>query len=127
MLPVLLPRVRRANGLLVLTLLLPVVVFVIIGRTVEIQKDIEKRAFGLAGSSSAGAGICEFIQTLCLLMYSRSDNVCLTPHQYTRHPCPSRQEQATKLCFSLSSRIAHLATTINPARPRTLLHPTPPS
>ena len=40
-----------------LALLLPVVVFVVIGRTVEIQKqqDLEERAFGIG--SSAGAGI----------------------------------------------------------------------
>jgi hypothetical protein len=53
-----------SKGPILLALLLPVVVFVIIGRTVEIQKEadldagLSRRAFNLAERSSAGAGIC---------------------------------------------------------------------
>jgi hypothetical protein len=55
----------------VIVLLVPIVVFLVIGRTVEIEKatreglplaetrDIVKRRFGLAGGSSAGAGLSE--------------------------------------------------------------------
>jgi len=90
LLPSLLPSrmtrsLRRAP--FVLALLLPIVTFIIIGRTVEIERDripayvpdmgshegsaeIVKRAFsatkklGLSGTSSAGAGISEFLMHL---------------------------------------------------------------
>jgi hypothetical protein len=60
----------------VLALVVPIVAFLIIGRTVEIKKALEegqpplggiekieavvKRKFGLAGGSSAGAGLSTF-------------------------------------------------------------------
>lgn len=65
-------NLRRAP--ILLALLLPIVSFLVIGRTVEIKKAAEenagealmltkriaKREFGLAGGSSAGAGISKF-------------------------------------------------------------------
>lgn len=79
MLPSLLPSrmtrsLRRAP--ILLALLLPVVAFLVIGRTVEIKKaadeamgGMDKRALGLSGSSSAGAGISELLSAFATVRW----------------------------------------------------------
>ena len=103
---------RRAP--ILLALLLPIVAFLVIGRTVEIQKSLQdeipplggelsvvevanavaspsKRGFGLAGGSSAGAGLSQlFINPYMACNTDHPSNphgLPLAPPQYSSPSC----------------------------------------
>jgi hypothetical protein len=127
---------RRAP--FVLALLLPIVTFIIIGRTVEIERDrppayvpdmgdpedtaeIVRRAFsatkkfGLSGTSSAGAGISRLYksQLVTVLTVSNTHPLPLPSSMYIVDPFPAGTRKTNFIPLSRSGRV--------PCRPPTIL------
>ena len=127
----------------VLTLLLPIVTFIIIGRTVEIARDritypdvneVTERALtdvvagtlGLAGTSSAGAGISTSsslgIETSMLTRnYSKIDTIPIATHLYTLDTFPTRPKQASVVPTPSDSIVPDRSVTVSTWSACTLL------
>jgi len=146
MLPTLLPP-RMTRSLrrvpMVLALLLPVVAFLVIGRTSEISKaaadaadgsvptipeevaaatNMIKRTFGLAGGSSAGAGIgTNMILSLARLTFSYPDHIPVTSPQYPSNSRRTASKQTRSVPPALSNFFRHYARLVSSIRSGTIL------
>lgn len=112
---------RRAPA--VVALLLPVVAFLVIGRTVEIKKALDQiaepdqvvsrslihlqpRRFGLSGGGSAGAGLSRFVMVTKL---TQSDPCCppLPSAQHSSDPRTTCSWQALAVSDTMPQHVHH--------------------
>ena len=131
---------RRAP--VILALLLPIVTFLVIGRTVEIKKATDEgqpplageavavaeaaatlveRKFGLGGGSSAGAGLSECHGRKDVLIISDLGRVPLAALEHLANPRVPLPQQARLLPASLHIVERCSARLVAPVRPGTLL------